>query len=283
MTSGIPCVRLSGAFPGTDRIGGLLKSQKIEIGMSTYKWDIVTADITDPMLLGCDFIKAFGCIINFNNNTFVLGKDVIPAVQKKINTGEVIPIHTVSVLRRTVIPPNCVKIISTSSTTSAEHGKGEMVIEPYEDLNGLLIPRMIVNTAEKDIPLMVVNYSNVNATLKHGQTLGSTMEIDSVLDGDLYSNEQEDESRQMYTDASQGLDSSSVRIGCTKLLDSPQQMYTDASCSKMNVPEHLQSLFERSSEELSAEETLRLKQLLVEYADVFASHDLDLGKCADRR
>lgn len=43
------------------------------------------------------------------------------------------------------------------------------------------------------------------------------------------------------------------------------------------LPEHLTGLFERSSQGLAEGEKEALKQLLIEYADVFAAHDLDLG------
>ena len=43
------------------------------------------------------------------------------------------------------------------------------------------------------------------------------------------------------------------------------------------LPEHLSELYEKSSTELDGNQRVQLKQLLIEYADVFSSHDFDLG------
>jgi hypothetical protein len=45
-----------------------------------------------------------------------------------------------------------------------------------------------------------------------------------------------------------------------------------------DLPAHLTDLYERSIKHLNNEEQkLKLRRLLVEYQDVFARHDLDLG------
>ena len=43
------------------------------------------------------------------------------------------------------------------------------------------------------------------------------------------------------------------------------------------LPEHLSELYEKSNTELDENQRVQLKQLLIEYADVFSSHDFDLG------
>ena len=47
--------------------------------------------------------------------------------------------------------------------------------------------------------------------------------------------------------------------------------------SSQVLPEHLVDLYKRSSEGLTEAEKEELKALLIEYADVFSAHDLDLG------
>lgn len=43
------------------------------------------------------------------------------------------------------------------------------------------------------------------------------------------------------------------------------------------LPEHLTDLYNRSTPGLNGREKCRVKQLLVEYNDIFSKHDLDLG------
>ena len=47
------------------------------------------------------------------------------------------------------------------------------------------------------------------------------------------------------------------------------------------LPDHVCELYERSSEGLPMAEQLKLKELLIEFADVFSQHDLDIG-CYER-
>ena len=47
--------------------------------------------------------------------------------------------------------------------------------------------------------------------------------------------------------------------------------------SDPTLPSHLEDLLKRSAEGLDEDERMQLKMLLVEFQDVFAKHDLDLG------
>ena len=47
--------------------------------------------------------------------------------------------------------------------------------------------------------------------------------------------------------------------------------------SDPSLPSHLEDLLKRSAEGLDEDERMQLKMLLVEFQDVFAKHDLDLG------
>jgi hypothetical protein len=45
------------------------------------------------------------------------------------------------------------------------------------------------------------------------------------------------------------------------------------------IPPHLTDMYDRAINGLNPEERKKLKSLLIEYQDVFAKHDLDLGCC----
>ncbi|XP_046548774.1 uncharacterized protein LOC124258736 [Haliotis rubra] len=94
----------------------------------------------------------------------------------------------------------------------------------------------------EEVPPIVclVNPSDHQVVLQPSQVLGVAMEIDHV--------------------------------------ESPfEQLAAVKTNSQPNIPAHLRSLFERSSELLQGQEVQQLAQLLTDYQDVFAKDDLDLG------
>ena len=84
--------------------------------------------------------------------------------------------------------------------------------------------------------------------------------------------------------------------GCTIYLEKGTVMGTAAKAEELPLPErgkskmrkvqqatgrelpaHLRDLYKRSGKGLTDQDREDLRQLLIEYADVFAAHDLDLG------
>ena len=63
-------------------------------------------------------------------------------------------------------------------------------------------------------------------------------------------------------------------------LDNNEEKASDKFTTHQQVPEHLESLLERASVNLTNEETSKLANLLWEDADIFSKHDLDIGHFA---
>ncbi|XP_071083966.1 uncharacterized protein [Haliotis cracherodii] len=115
----------------------------------------------------------------------------------------------------------------------------DFIIEPRLTSNDLLMPRTYQTGGSVPI-VCLVNPSDHQVVLQPRQVLGVAMEIHHV----------ESPSEQ----------SAAVRSG-----------------NQPNIPAHLTSLFERSSELLQGHEVHQLAQLHTDYQDVFAKDDLDLG------
>ena len=74
---------------------------------------------------------------------------------------------------------------------------------------------------------------------------------------------------------------------CEPYVDEPAVSYKDTACAAVtttageapDLPEHLQKLLTDSSEQLTDEECEKLKNMLIEYSQVFAKDKKDLGSC----
>ena len=66
-----------------------------------------------------------------------------------------------------------------------------------------------------------------------------------------------------------------VDLGAPGHSDSPS---TDTSATEKLLPAHLQSMFEDAKKHLTAEQAELVRQALIEFAEVFAINDLDIGK-----
>jgi transposase InsO family protein len=258
-------VKLAGAFHDTKTTGKKVKGVPVQLGDWKCHCDVIISDLNDPMLLGCDFLRNNRCTINFNNNTVTIGSNTIQAVRKIGPGGEVLPIHKVSVTNRTIIPPNSIKLITGTILSSPPNvtpsAPSEMVIEPYPDLDGLVIPKVLADASGTEICFIALNHTSKFKTLRSNQPIGSAVEVESILDEDEESDQRPVASPEFH-------------LNSVKFKETGKHQ---ASINLQEVPPHLQSLLERSAKELNAQEKEVLEHFLCQYADVFAKSDLDLG------
>ena len=134
------------------------------------------------------------------------------------------------------------------------------VVQPtlHPDLlaKGVMVPTTLISP-NSGISLPLTNLSDQPVCLVQGSLLGIAAEIDDdwqVEEGDL----------------------DDVEIG--NFFDNVRSIKVDKTASEIqNMPEHLQSLWERSVEGFEEEQTLVAAELLLEFADIFAKNDLELG------
>ena len=62
-----------------DKIKGVL----IKLGHKQCSWPVYAADVTDPVLLGLDFLVKNKCKVDFVNNEIILPDEIIVATLKK--------------------------------------------------------------------------------------------------------------------------------------------------------------------------------------------------------
>ena len=114
----------------------------------------------------------------------------------------------------------------------------DMVVISSGFNKGALLPNLLVRTAES-VPIQLVNDTDRNIVLRQGHVLGYAIPPDAILDDET------------------------IHI---QKLGSHQQL-----------PEHLQGLLERSMKGLSKDKANQVKDLLIQYQDIFSKGGHDLG------
>ena len=146
-------------------------------------------------------------------------------------------VHRVTVSSRTIVPPN--SVVRLTCETNAHIGN--YVIDPIEN-QPLCIPRTVCGHGQTP-EICLLNITSNNVILKKGQTIAHAEEVDVI--------------------------EPLKKQGIHNLLAVTE---TD-----LELPEHIQELYEKSITDLDMHQRTALKRLLYEYSDVFAVNDFDLG------
>ena len=212
----------------------------IVVGSTTFRWKVYIAPIDDDMLLGLDFLKHHNVVVDLIKDQLIIQDKVVQLTYGKANM--VPKIAKVTVPKRTVIPPNSAVLVKCNISEPMN----TYVAEPIID--NVLIPRAVYSDS-KTPTMCFLNIANENKILSKGQTVAEASEVD-ILKPDLPT------VREVSVD----------------------QNHKDPNTDKSKIPDHLVALFENSKSELTVEQCEKLKSVLINYSDVFATSDFDLGQ-----
>ena len=202
---------------------------------------VTVAPIEDDMLLGLDFLLKHNATINMEDNVLNIQGHTIKFTSGKVDemTAQV---ARVTIKKRVVVPAWSVLRLNCSMDKTMP----QCIVEP--NVTNLLSPTTLVD--EGSNPTMAfVNYNDRHIVLKRNQVVGLATEIHQVLP-------------KLQTE------------GTTKAVN---KVESSESTGSQSIPDHLQELYNRSSQQLSISEQKALQNLLIDYADVFSSHEYDIG------
>ena len=251
-------VKLRGAATDGIMEAKLVEGISLNIGKRSYRMNMYVAPISDQLILGLDFLLQHKCRIDFDKCTVDVGEDVISATLVK-NNEEKHKVSRVTLTRKTVVPPNSVRMTKCFSMLDNNQ---DYVITSVGDHHGLLIPSMLVQGQSK-LSCSILNPTDKFIHLKAGHVIGNAVPSDIVLtafSGDTVS-EKED------TDSSRN----SMEV------PSLREVQLQENSSNTEIPDHVKELLDRSKDGLDEWSFLQLRDLVVEYADVFSKGDFDLG------
>ena len=220
--------------------GVRLEPIEMGIGKKTYSESMYVAPIEDDMLLGLDFLLKHQANVNLGSQSLEIGNEKLSLRVGKNNS---VRVKRITVNKKIVVPAFSVLRIPCKMDSELQ---SDYIVEPF--LERLFAPKTLQKALSK--PIMVfVNCNDRNIKLAKNQTVGFAYEIDGVLSPD------------------NDIDTYHVA----------QANVQEINDRELKVPDHLYDLYRKSAENLKPDQTLALRQLLCDYADVFARSEFDLG------
>ena len=289
-------VALKGLEPNRLISGHFIKDVPINLGGRMYRWDLYVAPIADDFLLGLDFMIAYKVDPLISRNVLMVGGIEVPATLKRGSSGQQQGIGRVQVSRRTIVPPN--SIMRMECKVDRDYEGNTCLVSPGCGKRGLAIPYTAVNVQGGKVITQVANLSDNFITLKEGYSLGSIEEIDEVLE-----EETGDDSiptvRTCTTDFTSGGSSSGGECpsednnttssgpgtvprtegGDDPILDSIWEKLPHKTLENVqsHMPDHISKMFKSSCENLTEEQAIIFGNLLIDFQNIFAKDDTDLG------
>ena len=218
--------------------GHVVGPVEIHLGNKICSENVYVAPIQDEMLLGLDLLKKHCDQIELVSNTlFINGKAIKMEMTDSKADAQMV------VIRRTIIPPNSVKLVPCETKAEAEN----FMFQPKDNLP-VLIPRS-VHTKDQPIMICAVNVSNSNVTLQAKQSVGRTENVAIV----------------------------NQQLDLEPAIDTTKAAEVIPNKEEQLVPEHLKEMLQNSKEHLTKAQQAQLTKVVIEYQDVFAKDDFDLG------
>ncbi|XP_076440974.1 uncharacterized protein LOC143280226 [Babylonia areolata] len=227
----------------------------MRLGKTLFNERVYVAPISDQMLLGHDLLHHWGAVLDLKTDTLQVGKETVPMKMKFKNTPSV---ARVTAAGRTVVPPHSVVRVRAKLDRVLQ----DYYVEP-SSRDDLLQPRT-VQKAGTDPVVCLVNVSDRYCSVKKGQLLAVAHEIDDLLpDPEVHHQEGNTEKEPARP---------TTLLTCNVVSSG-----APTHSSPTEIPEHLRQLVEDTGGKLTAEQQRQFEQLLLDYRDVFAKDDYDLG------
>ena len=261
-------IKLKNAQKDRSMYGKITKGLKITLGKHKFQWDTVIADIHDEFILGYDFLAKHCSSINPMENSITIDGDIIPGKIKRDDNGKEYFISRVTLEKRVVVPPNTRVLARARMSHPAPV---DYVIHPGQDprLKGLLMPCVLVK-GSPEVKICLLNDGDSFKTIKAGCPLGTAIEAEQEVDvADSLDTELPEDDSTGGTAQNQGpvpIPDPSITPACSI-----------RTMEQSKMPEHLQDMYNDACQRLTPDQSQQLADLLIEFADVFAKNDLDLG------
>lgn len=222
--------------------GYLIEPTCIEIGGLKFKENLHVAPIEDAMLLGLDLMTKYNATVDLSKGLFHIQDRAMPFIRNKGDSGTAVSAIRIRTTNRVTIPARTVLRLECTSDKPLE--SEQYIIE--SDVKAALACRVCV-TGQRAPIMSFVNLSDHKVTLYKDQRVGTAYEVAEIVVND-----------ELETD---------VTVRTSQVTQDDEK----------DLPEHLRGLYKHSCANLDENQQVALKQLLYEYADVFSSHEFDIG------
>ncbi|KMQ82414.1 retroviral aspartyl protease family protein, partial [Lasius niger] len=155
------------------------KDINITFGSTTYKHTAYVADITDPCLLGLDFLRKYNFYLNFKNNELHSESEDVALFEIKNN--EIKSAHQVIAQNDFTLPARTELLLPGVITENQSFRFG--ITEYPEDCNnqkGVLVASTLVDLTNTIIPVRVANVSDKTRVIKKGEVFATCTPITCI-------------------------------------------------------------------------------------------------------
>ena len=216
----------------------------LKIGTTLSSQQAWVAKIQDECILGMDFLRPHGCLVNLQDDTLRIDDEEVPLLRPTpaglrqscfravLEETIDLPPHSES-----VIPVRVEGLVHDSERLGILESDGE---KPHSS-NGLMTGRTLVDLREPLVPVRVTNLTEHPQRVKKGSVMAVGEVVQSVLVTDVWH--------------------------CKKIRE-----------DKRTVPDHLQDLYQRSTSGLNPDQQQQVHSLLCEFCDLFSQGPQDLGR-----
>ena len=257
---GVKCPQLRLA-DGT-RLGTLGCTRvRIQVDSTPVECDVIVAAVSDPGILGLDFLRQQKCQINLESNEMVMkSQNGSTSVREQSECNVALRDDCIVAAHSEAIIP-----ADVSSCLEVPHclvsGKPE-----FEEKYQLKVASSLGNPCEGWVPVRILNPRAEDVHLFKGTVMGCAERVESVEP--FLQHERE---TLLSNDASLA----TIEEDSSELLrpNSSEAVYRPS-----DIPKHLVELFERSKDNLSEGEQARLIETLIRYQSAFAKDSMDLGR-----
>ena len=216
----------------------------LDFGTGIIYQHVIVAETEEPLVLGNDFLFENDCTIDIcSRNVSIRGQKVTCHLEDELPS-----LFRIKLRSDSTIPANCEKILPAYiQIDDSAILPSSLLVEGSEKLlesKGLVVGRVLVNSASKEIPVRILNPSEQEVKLFRETTLGHGHRIEVV-------------------------NPSSVDV---------QKCFTlKPDCPRDKIPEHLNGIWSSCQKNLTAEQQTKVQELLVNFRDSFAETKSDLG------
>ena len=221
------------------------------IGSKVYHQQVLIADIEAPFVLGYDFLYDKQCSLDISKGQLLFPDQTIDCKLE----SEMPRVFKIALGETVEIPANSEMIASGIFSENTPHFSTAMVEEYTNKLGekGIFVAKSVIDTYNQVIPLRLLNLNDFPTKLYKNETAAV---CDQVT-----------------------VPSGSEPGGCENEIHEQIRTVTTESSDTIILPEHLQEMYEASSKNLTQDEAISVKTLLLKHASVFSKSRSDLGFC----
>ena len=245
----------------------------IKIGSSVVEHEVIGADISDPGILGFDFLRKHHCVISAGTKELYIENS--PVQCQPVNTLDV---ARVCLKETCVLPAQSEKLLEVEvKNVKSSENKLPVLIEPlmdFEEKYGLQVAASLCCLHQEQIVARIMNASDDDINLFRGTYIAN---IDSSI-RNIHFIDYEGQPSTEFKD----LPVRRIGEGKSSILSGPGKEETPLNSNSMervldDVPEHVVTLYKQSTEGMSRKEADMVLHLLNKYEGVFQKNKDDFG------